>query len=134
MSESIFTKIVNREIGANIIYEDENHLAFLDIAPFEKGHTLVIPKKEYVTIMDMSEDEFLALMSVVYKVANHLEAELDCGINILQNNRVISGQEVMHVHFHVIPRLENKNLCYLKNGTKYLNNEVENYTRRLKLN
>lgn len=133
MTESIFSKIVNKKVPAKIIYEDENHLAFLDIAPFEKGHILVIPKKEYITIMEMPENEFLDLMKVVLKIAKHLEKKLNCGINILQNNKSISGQEVMHVHFHVIPRLENKKLYKTENGTKYLNGEIDNYYNSLKL-
>lgn len=134
MVDTIFKKIINKEIPSNIIYEDEKHLAFLDISPFEKGHTLVIPKKEYVTIMDMPEKEFLDLMRVVQKIAKHFEKELNCGINILQNNKSISGQQVMHVHFHIVPRLEYKELYHLENGVSYLNGEVDNYSRRLKLN
>lgn len=134
MTETIFTKIINKEIPSNIIYEDKTHLAFLDISPFEKGHTLVIPKKPYLTIMDMPENEFIELMKLVKKIANHYEKELNCGINIFQNNKVISGQEVMHVHFHIVPRLEKKKLYCSQNGVKYLNNEADNYNIKLKLN
>jgi histidine triad (HIT) family protein len=73
---SIFTKIIQREIPATIIYEDENHIAFLDIQPFEKGHTLVVPKTEYETIMDMPEDVYLDLQKVVLKIAKHYEVIL----------------------------------------------------------
>jgi len=134
MEETIFTKIINKEIPASIIYEDNETLAFLDIEPFEKGHTLVIPKKQYLTIMDMPENEYLNLMKIVKKIAEHYEKQLNCGINILQNNKSISGQEVMHVHFHIIPRLEKKKLYCSKNGVKYLNGEIDNYINTLKLN
>ncbi len=132
--ESIFTKIVKKQIPAHIIYEDKNTIAFLDIKPFEKGHTLVVPKKQYTTIMDMPETEFLELCSVVYKIAKHFETELNCGINVWQNNKEIAGQEVMHVHFHVVPRLDKSKKTYLHaHKEEYLENEAANYARRLKL-
>ena len=131
---TVFEKIIAKKIPAHIIYEDENHLAFLDIMPFEKGHTLVIPKKPYVTIFEMTENEFGELMKIVHKIANHYEKKLKCGINIWQNNKEVSGQEVMHVHFHVIPRRTKKPTYHLEQREKYLNNEIENYCKRLKLN
>ncbi len=130
---TLFTKIINREIPANIVYEDKNHIAFLDISPFEKGHTLVVPKKEYETIMEMPEDEYLELQKIVLKIAKHYEKELNCGINIWQNNKEIAGQEIPHVHFHVVPRLEKKSYYKSGNATKYLANEAKNYAQRLKL-
>lgn len=87
---TLFTKIIQREIPATIIYEDIDHIAILDINPFEKGHTLVIPKKEYETIFDMPEEAYLELQKVVFKIAKHYERTLGCGINILQNNKEIS--------------------------------------------
>ena len=134
MRETIFTKIINKEIPSNIIYENENHLAFLDITPFEKGHTLVIPKKQYNTIMDMPENDFIELTKIVQKIAKHIEKKLNCGINIWQNNKEISGQEIPHVHFHIVPRLKNKQWLKSENTEKYLKNEEENYTKMLVLN
>jgi len=128
---SLFTKIIQREIPASIIYEDENHIAFLDINPMEKWHTLVVPKKEYETIFDMPEWEFLELQKIVYKISKHYENILDCGINILQNNKTVAGQEVMHVHFHVIPRLEKK--AFLKHDISdtYSDREMQAYKEKL---
>lgn len=131
---TIFTKIIQGEIPSYKIYEDENTFAFLDIAPFEKGHTLVIPKKEYKTVFDIPEDEFLELMKVVKKIATHYREVLGCDVNIIQNNGPLAHQEIEHLHFHVIPRLENKRLYALENGTKYLENEAENFMNRLRLN
>ncbi len=131
--ETLFTKIINKEIPSSIIYEDEKHLAFLDIFPFEKGHTLVIPKKQYKTILEMPENEYLELQKIILKISKHIESELKCGINIMQNNKKISGQEIEHVHFHIIPRLEKKKLINSKNGVKYLKNEIFNWEKRLKL-
>ena len=133
VEETIFTKIINRQIPSSIVYEDENTIAILDINPFEKGHTLVIPKKSYVTIMEMPKNDFLELMAIVKKIADHYEKTLNCGINIWQNNKHISGQEVMHVHFHVIPRREKKKTYWLDNCVKYMPNEMETYLNKLKL-
>ncbi len=134
VEETIFTKIINRQIPSNIIYEDENTIAILDINPFEKGHTLVIPKKPYVTIMQMPQNEFLELMKIVQKIATHYEQVLNCGINIWQNNKEISGQEVMHVHFHIVPRKEKKACYKLENCDKYIKYEMEMYLNKLKIN
>ena len=129
--KTIFEKIVDKEIPANIIYEDEKHLAFLDIQPFEKGHTLVIPKKAYETIFDMPEEEFLELQKVVLKLAKKINQELGGGLNILQNNYKMAGQIVPHVHFHLVPRNSDKKL-YCHDEEEYQENEMEEITKRLK--
>ncbi len=103
MSDCIFCKIVKGEVPANKVYEDENSFAFLDINPTTKGHCLVIPKKHYVTIMEMSKEDLDLYMEAVQKVAIALE-KYSSGVNLLQNNREAAGQLVPHVHFHVIPR------------------------------
>lgn len=131
--ETLFTKIIKKEIPASIIYEDSKTIAILDIFPFEKGHTLVIPKTPYKTILEMPEKEYLDLQKIVLKISKHLENTLKCGINIIQNNKEISGQEIPHVHFHIIPRLEKKKIYCNKNSTKYLKYEIENYQKKLKL-
>ncbi len=96
---SIFTKIINREIPAYIVAEDDKHLAFLDIFPTAKGHVLVVPKKEVDKIWDLSEQEYLDLMKFARKVASAQEKVFDV-------NRVgmaVIGLEVPHVHVHLIP-------------------------------
>ena len=130
---SIFTKIIQREIPASIIYEDEKHIAFLDISPFEKGHTLVVPKKEYETIFDMPEDEYIELQKVVLKIAKHYESVLNCGINILQNNKAVAGQSVFHVHFHIIPRFENGAFRSFEKSLSYEPGEMISYQNKLTL-
>lgn len=96
---SIFTKIVNREIPAYKIAEDENYLAFLDVNPNAKGHTLCIPKQEIDKIFDMDEELYLGLMKFSKKVAAALEKTVPCkriGIAVV-------GLEVPHAHVHLIP-------------------------------
>ncbi len=130
--KTIFEKIIDREIPADIIYEDENHLAFLDIQPFEKGHILVIPKKPYETIFEMPENEFLELQKIVFRVAQKIQAEIGGGLNILQNNFGIAGQVVPHVHFHLVPRKSSKKL-YCGGLEEYEDGEKEKILEKLKI-
>ena len=96
---SIFTKIINRELPAIIVYEDDKHIAILDVNPNAKGHTLCIPKKEINKIFELSEEEYLDLMRFSRKVALGLEQAVACkriGLSVI-------GLEVPHVHVHLIP-------------------------------
>lgn len=96
---SIFTKIVNGEIPAYKVTEDDKFLAFLDVNPNAKGHTLCIPKQEINKIFDMEEDHYLELMKFSRKVAKALEKTVACkrvGVAVV-------GLEVPHVHVHLIP-------------------------------
>lgn len=96
---SIFTKIINGEIPCYKIAEDENYLAFLDINPNAKGHTLCIPKKEINKIFDMEEEHYLGLMTFSRKVAIALEKAVPCK----RVGMAVVGLEVPHVHVHLIP-------------------------------
>lgn len=96
---SIFTKIINGEIPSYKIAEDENFIAFLDVNPNAKGHTLCVPKLEINKIFDMEEDLYLQLMSFSRKIAKALEKTVSCkriGVAVV-------GLEVPHVHVHLIP-------------------------------
>ena len=96
---SIFTKIVNGEIPCYKIAEDENYLAFLDVNPNAKGHTLCIPKQEINKIFDMEEQHYLGLMKFARTVAKAVEKSVECkriGVAVV-------GLEVPHVHVHLIP-------------------------------
>lgn len=105
---TLFTKIVNGEIPSYKIAEDENFYAFLDINPNAKGHTLCIPKKEEDKIFDLNEDEYLELMRFSRKVAKAIEKTVSCkrvGIAVV-------GLEVPHVHVHLIPLNEMKEMTF----------------------
>ena len=96
---SIFTKIIDGEIPCYKVAEDDNFIAFLDINPNAKGHTLVVPKREVNKLFDLTKDEYLSLMGFSYRVAKALEKAVPC-------NRVgqsVIGLEVPHVHVHLIP-------------------------------
>lgn len=96
---SIFTKIINGDIPAYKVAEDENYLAFLDINPLKKGHTLVIPKQETDYIFDVTDDNYTGLWLFAKRVAVALEKTITCkrvGIAVL-------GLEVPHAHIHLVP-------------------------------
>jgi len=96
---SIFTKIVQGEIPCYKIAEEADYLAFLDVSPLVKGHTLVIPKIEQDYLFDLDENAYLGLQLFAKKVAENLKAKLDCkriGVAVI-------GLEVPHAHIHLIP-------------------------------
>ena len=96
---SLFTKIITGEIPSYKVAEDDNFIAFLDINPNAKGHTLVVPKKEENKIFDLSKEEYKDLMDFSYRVAKAIEKALPCkrvGMSVI-------GLEVPHVHVHLIP-------------------------------
>lgn len=96
---SIFTKIIEGEIPCYKVAEDDHFIAFLDINPNAKGHTLCVPKKEINKIFEMEEDHYLALMKFSHKVAQALEKTVDCK----RVGMAVVGLEVPHVHVHLIP-------------------------------
>lgn len=96
---SIFTKIINREIPAYIIGENDDFIAFLDVFPLAKGHTLVVPKKEVDYIFDLDEDTYLGLQKFAKNIALKVEKAIPC-------NRIgvaVIGLEVPHTHIHLVP-------------------------------
>lgn len=116
---TIFTKIISGEIPCFKVFEDENFLAFLDINPNAKGHTLCIPKKEVNKILDLDEETYLGLMSFSRKVGKALERTVDCkrvGMSVI-------GLEVPHVHVHLIPLNEMKDATF-QHKVKLSNEEL----------
>ncbi len=97
---SIFTKIINREIPAYIVAEDEKHIAFLDIFPVAPGHVLVVPKKETDKLFDLDEKEYLELMTFARKVAKAMEKVFP---RVNRIGMAVIGLEVPHVHVHLVP-------------------------------
>jgi len=106
-ADCIFCKILRREIPAQIVYEDEATLAFLDINPVNPGHTLVIPKRHSSDVFEIEEKDWAAVMKTSRVVAHALEKALQTdGINIGMNNRAGAGQVIFHAHVHVMPRFK----------------------------
>ena len=110
---SIFTKIISGEIPSYKVAENEDFIAFLDINPNAKGHTLVVPKKEENKIFDLSRDAYGSLMDFSYTVAKALEKTVSCkrvGMSVV-------GLEVPHVHVHLIPLNEMADIQFVKKVT-----------------
>lgn len=104
MSETLFTKIINREIPADIVYEDDISLAFKDIQPAAPVHMLIIPKKPIATINDMAEEDKTVFGHLFY-VAKQLAAEqgfAEDGYRVVMNCNEYGGQSVYHVHLHLL--------------------------------
>jgi len=126
---SIFTKIINGEIPAYKITEDENFLAFLDVNPNAKGHTLCIPKQEIDKIFDMDEELYLGLMKFSRRVAKALEKAVLCkrvGISVI-------GLEVPHAHVHLIPLNEMDEMRFV-NKVKLEKEEFEALAKAIAAN
>ena len=106
--ECIFCNIRDRKAEAEIVFEDENILAFLDIQPVNYGHTLVITKKHYDNFLTVPKDELDQLIHAVQFIAGAVKRSMNAdGFNVISNNGDPAGQSVYHFHFHIIPRFNN---------------------------
>ncbi|TVQ56449.1 MAG: HIT family protein [Phycisphaerales bacterium] len=111
MPDTIFDKILDGEIPCHRVYEDEHVLAFLDIGPLSRGHTLVIPKERVARLHELSDEAAAALGRVLPRLCRAvLKASGATAYNVLQNNGKPAHQEVQHVHFHIIPKINNDGL------------------------
>jgi len=129
--DCIFCKIVAGEIPSYKVYEDDDVLAFLDIAPVAKGHTLIIPKKHWQNMEDISDDGLVKLIKGVKRVGNLLKEKLGVsGYNINENNDPVAGQAVPHIHWHIIPREEGDNIELWAQG-RYKEGEAERIIKKL---
>jgi histidine triad (HIT) family protein len=105
MDKCIFCKIVNKEILSHKVFENGKVLAFLDVKPHAKGHTVVIPKKHGVSAQDFTETEYLEVMTAAREVMSLLKVKLKAdGFNVGWNDGSAAGQVVGHLHIHVMPR------------------------------
>lgn len=126
---SIFTKIINGEIPAYKITEDDNFLAFLDVNPNAKGHTLCIPKQEINKIFDLEEDHYAELMKFSRKVAIALEKTVPCK----RVGMAVIGLEVPHAHVHLIP-LNDMDEMRFQNKVKLEKAEFETLAKAIQAN
>ena len=105
MAETIFSKILRNEIPCHRVYEDDHVLAFLDINPIARGHTLVIPREPAERLDQLSEESAAAVGRVLPRIARAVLAATGAtDWNLLQNNGAAAHQAVVHVHFHIIPK------------------------------
>lgn len=127
---SIFTKIIQGEIPAYKVAEDEKYLAFLDIFPVAKGHILVIPKKEVDYLFDLSDDDYSGLQLFAKKVAEGLKKAIPCekvGVLVL-------GLEVPHAHIHLVPMQNEGDLLNFSKKKKFTSEEFLEITKLISSN
>ena len=131
---TIFTKIIEKEIPSALLYEDDQSIAILDIAPVNKGHSLVISKQEIATIDDCPDQLLAHLMKIVKKIDLKIREELGAdATNIIINNGKAAGQEVPHLHIHVIPRFKNDHKTVTITKSEYKTGELASYAARLSI-
>ena len=121
---SIFTKIINKEIPAHIIAEDDKNIAILDISPLVHGHALVIPKKEVDYIFDLSEEDYTSLLLFAKKVAKAQKEAIPC----IRIGEAVVGLEVPHTHVHLIPLNKMDDMNFSRAKLKPTEEELEKYS------
>lgn len=130
----IFCQIVRKEAPASIIYEDDKVLAFLDIRPLNEGHTLVIPKQHYENVYDIPEDLNIHVHKTVKRLAVIVKKVTKAeGITIIQQNESAAGQEVFHLHVHVVPRYEGQKLPHFSDIPNASREQLERAAERIRL-
>ena len=117
---SVFSRIISGEIPSFKIAEDDKHMAFLDISPLSKGHTLVVPKKEIDYVFDIESEDYIVLFSFTKKVASALKKSLACKRVCL----VVLGFEVPHAHIHLIPSNSERDVNFNNPKLKFSNEEM----------
>jgi len=121
----IFCKIIAGQIPSVRVYEDEDVVAFLDIAPLAPGHTLVVPRRHCVNLLDAPHEALSALMAAAPKVARAVTRATGAeGFNFAQFNGPCSGQVVMHLHFHIIPRKPGDGVSFRWKQGQYAEGEM----------
>ena len=117
MSDCIFCKIIEGEIPAEKIYGNEEVLAFLDINPHTKGHSLVLPKRHYENMSEAPEDTLAEIMSTVKEISPAIMKAVGAeAFNVGINNGKTAGQEIPHIHIHIIPRFPEDGLQHWPQG------------------
>lgn len=111
MTECIFCKIINGEMPCFKVYEDENVIGFLDIYPITEGHILIATKKHYQDMLEMNLDESKSIMKAANKLGKDVMTKLGAeGFNFTTNNGAAAGQDIFHLHFHILPRKKDDGL------------------------
>lgn len=126
--DCIFCRIIQGKAKSEILYQNANAIAILDINPIHYGHALVIPKTHYETFTDISECDYSDMMQAMHVVSRAiLEAFNPEGFNIFSNNGKAAGQSVFHFHFHITPRYLNDNIKFLLELKKYPEGQIAQY-------
>ncbi len=131
MDDCIFCKIIKGDIPSAKVYEDDRVYGFLDIAPVNKGHALVVPKKHSSDILEDDLEDLNACMKAVQIVATAVIKVVNAdGFNLITNTKKAAGQVIPHTHFHIIPRFENDDLKHWPHS-KYKEGEMQELQKNI---
>jgi len=129
----IFCDIVARKSTAEILYEDDDILSFLDIRPVNFGHTLVIPKTHYENFISVPDETLAKLISATKKISSSIVESLNPdGFNVITNNGRAAGQSIYHFHFHIIPRYNDDDFNFRLNLKKYFGDSMKEYADKIR--
>ena len=133
MADCIFCRIIKEESPCAKIYEDERVISFLDINPINAGHTLVLPKRHYMTLFDIELEDLHACTAASKKIAMAVyKATKASGLNFFQNNYRPAGQLIDHIHFHLIPRFHQDSFPTSWPGKPYQEGELGKMLNKIK--
>jgi histidine triad (HIT) family protein len=118
---SIFTKIINGDIPCYKVAENETHIAFLDINPVAKGHTLVVPKREIDYLFDLPDE----LLAGTIRFAKQVAGAIDRSLNTVRTGVIVDGREVPHAHMHLVPIYEDGQSVSLKHKLSFSEHEMK---------
>ncbi len=126
MQDCIFCKIIEKQIPAEILFEDDQVMAVLDINPINYGHTLIIPKIHCRDFLALPEESYMSVLHAAKIITNALVIQFNLeGYNLFSNNGSIAGQSVFHFHLHITPRSRDDNIRFVLNLKHYQDGEVK---------
>ncbi len=132
--DCIFCDIIGKKESAEILYENDRVISFLDIRPVNYGHTLVIPKTHYENFLSVPPEEMEALILATQKLSNAIVKSLiPDGFNIVVNNGIAAGQSIFHFHFHIIPRFKSDDFKFRPNLKSYDDGTMKNFAEKIRL-
>jgi histidine triad (HIT) family protein len=129
----VFCRIIQRDVPAEVLFENERIISILDINPIHFGHALVLPKRHCQDFLALNDAELADVLKGSQRVAQALVSTLGLeGFNIFSNNGAIAGQSVFHFHMHVTPRYPNDNIRFVLRLQTYTNGAMADYGRRIR--
>jgi histidine triad (HIT) family protein len=131
--DCIFCKIVNRTAHAEILYENDNVISFLDTSPVNFGHALVVTKKHYPDFLTVPKNELDHVIQAARVISEVISRKLNChGFNLVVNNGTAAGQTVKHFHLHIIPRFDQDDFRFKLNLKKYSDDTMKEYADKIR--
>ena len=131
--DCIFCKIVDRTAHAEILYENDNVISFLDTSPVNFGHALVVTKNHYPDFLAVPKDELDHVIQAAQVIADIISRKLNChGFNLVVNNGTAAGQTVKHFHLHIIPRFDQDDFRFKLNLKKYSDDMMREYADKIR--